>query len=249
MELTGASAMFSVQVDIDVLAAARAVTLSHTARHDADMLLKTTLTEALGGSVVRPWSLHRQVGSVASILGYSAIPIGEIETRLQTSPPSVRAAVNAIHGHALPELEPGKKFRFSVRLCPTIRVTPSKDKSHAHGEQDAFLVAVQRGETNIEREGVYTRYLEERLSGATIELTKLTRFQLLTMTRPHRGASAPASGLAQRVIPDAVLEGILAVKDPAIFKQTLMQGIGRQRAYGRGYVRLEAMRITAIPRH
>ena len=40
--------MFSVQVDIDVLAAARAVALSHTARHDADMLLKTTLTEALG---------------------------------------------------------------------------------------------------------------------------------------------------------------------------------------------------------
>ena len=47
--------MFSVQVDIDVLAAARAVVLSHTARHDADMLLKTTLTEALGGAVVRPW--------------------------------------------------------------------------------------------------------------------------------------------------------------------------------------------------
>ena len=41
--------MFSVQIDIDVLAAARAVTLSHSARHDADMLLKTALTEALGG--------------------------------------------------------------------------------------------------------------------------------------------------------------------------------------------------------
>jgi CRISPR associated protein len=37
----------------------------------------------------------------------------------------------------------------------------------------------------------------------------------------------------------------LAVTDPAIFKQTLMQGVGRQRAYGRGYVRLEAMRINA----
>jgi hypothetical protein len=237
--------MFSVQVDIDVLAAARAVALSRAARHDADMLLKTTLNEALGGAVVRPWSLHRQLGSVASVIGYSAIPVDEIERRLQTSLPSVRGAVKAIYGHTLPEVEPGQKFRFSVRLCPTIRVTPSKDKSHAYGEQDAFLVAVQRRETNIEREGVYTRYLAERLSGATIELTKLTRFQLLTMTRPHRGASAPASGLAQRVIPDAVLEGILAVEDPTIFKQTLMQGIGRQRAYGRGYVRLEAMRISA----
>jgi len=237
--------MFSVQVDIDVLAAARAVTLSHTARHDADMLLKTTLTEALGGAVVRPWSLHRQLGSVASVVGYSAIPINEIETRLQTSLPSVRVAVKAIHGHALPELKSGQKFRFSVRLCPTIRVTPSKDRSHAHGEHDAFLVAVQRGETNIEREGVYTRYLSERLSGAIVEQTKLTRFQLLKMTRPHRGVWAPESGLGQRVIPDAVLEGVLTVTDPAAFKQTLMQGVGRQRAYGRGYIRLEAMRFSA----
>jgi hypothetical protein len=236
--------MFGVQVDVDVLAAARAVTLSHTARRDVDMLLKATLTEALGGAVIRPWSLHHQAGSVASIIGYSAIPIGEIETRLLTSLPSVRSAIKAVHGHPLPAVEPGQKFRFSVGLCPTIRITPSKDRSHAHGEQDAFLVAVQRGETNIERQGVYTRYLVDRLSGATVEGARLTRFQLLKMTRPHRGASAPASGLGQRVVPDAVLEGILTVTDPVVFMQTLMQGVGRQRAYGRGYVRLEEMRLS-----
>lgn len=236
--------MFSIQVDIDVLAAARAVTLSHAARHDVDMLLKTTLTEALGGAVVRPWSLHHQVGSIASVIGYSAMPTREIEIRLLTSLPSLRAAIKEVHGHELPVVEPGQKFRFSVRLCPTIRITPSKDKSHAHGEQDAFLVAVQRGETNIEREGVYTRYFAERLAGAAIERTKLVRFQLVNMTRPHRGASAPTSKVAQRVVPDAVLEGILTVTDPAAFKQTLTQGIGRQRAYGRGYIRLEAMRSS-----
>ena len=48
--------------------------------------------------------------------------------------------------------------------------------------------------------------------------------------------------MAQRVVPDAVLEGIFKVTDPAAFEQTLTQGIGRQRAYGRGYIRLEAMR-------
>ena len=66
--------MFSVQVDVDVVAAARAVTLSHTAKHDLDMLLKTTLTEAFGGAVVRPWLLHRQSGPLAIIVGYSKIP-------------------------------------------------------------------------------------------------------------------------------------------------------------------------------
>ena len=94
--------MFSIQMDIDVLAAARAVSLSHTARHDVDMLLKTTITEALGGPVVRPWSLHRKTGPVATIIGYSAIPLAEIEARLGTALPVVRAAVKTIHGHALP---------------------------------------------------------------------------------------------------------------------------------------------------
>jgi hypothetical protein len=236
--------MFSIQVDIDVLAAARAVTLSHTAKHDLDMLIKTILTEALGGAVVRPWFLYRQTGPVASVVGYSSIPLSDIETRLGMSLPSTRTAIKGVYGHELPTLATGQKFRFSVRLCPTIRVTPSKDKSHAHGEIDAFLVAVQRGEKNIERQGVYTRYLGERLKGATIDAAKLVRFRLEKMSRPHRGASAPPSGVAQRVVPDAVLTGILTVSDPEIFSQTLMHGVGRQRAFGRGYVRLEAARAT-----
>jgi CRISPR system Cascade subunit CasE len=237
--------MFSVQIDVDVLAAARAVTLSHTARHDVDMLIKSALTEAFGGAVVRPWSLHRQAGPVATVIGYSAIPVADIETRLGMALPSIRTAIKALYGHALPILAAGQKFRFSVRLCPTIRVTPSKDKSHAHGEIDAFLVAVQRGETNIEREGVYTRYLIERLKGASVERVKLTRFRLEEMSRPHRGTSARPSSFAQRVVPDAVLGGLLTVVDPTAFAQTLMSGVGRQRAFGRGYVRLEPTRLSA----
>jgi CRISPR system Cascade subunit CasE len=91
---------------------------------------------------------------------------------------------------------------------------------------------------------VYTRYLVERLKGATVERAKLTRFRLEQMSRPHRGASAPPSGLAQRVVPDAVLQGVLTVADPAAFTQALMSGVGRQRAFGRGYVRLEPMRVV-----
>jgi hypothetical protein len=243
MPMSEAINMFSIQVDIDVLAAARVVTLPHTAKHDIDMLLKTVLTEAFGGAVVRPWSLHRQAGPVATVLGYSAIPVADIEMRQGMALPSIRSAIKAVYGHALPVLTAGQKFRFSVRLCPTIRVTPSKDKSHAHGEIDAFLVAVQRGETNINREGVYTRYLTERLKGASVDSTKLTRFRLEQMSRPHRGAAAPSSGIAQRVVPDGVLEGMLTVSDPTLLSQTLMSGVGRQRAFGRGYVRLEPQRL------
>src|SRR5262249_16291649 len=147
--------LYSIQVDIDVLAAARVVTLPHTAKHDLDMLIKAILTEAFGGAVVRPWSLHRQTAQVATVTGYSVISTGDIEARLKLALPSIRTSIKAIYGHALPPLAKDQSFRFSVRLCPTIRITPSKDKSHAHGEIDAFLVAVQRGEKNIDREGVY----------------------------------------------------------------------------------------------
>ena len=148
-------------------------------------------------------------------------------------------AIKAVYGHLLPTLAAGQRLRFSVRLCPTIRITPSKDKSYAHGEIDAFLVAVQRGEKNIDRQSVYSRYLTERLKGANVECATLARFRLEQMSRPHRGASAPASGVAQRVVPDAVLNGILTVSDPIVFSQTMLNGVGRQRAFGRGYIRLE----------
>ena len=241
----GVLQMYSIQVDVDVLAAARVVTLSHTAKHDLDMLIKTILTEAFGGAVVRPWSLHRHSGQIGIVIGYSVIPVADIEMRLKMALPSIQTAINAVHGHALPSFAKDQSFRFSVRLCPTMRITPSKDKSHAHGEIDAFLVAVQRGEKNIDREGVYARYLAERLKGASIERTKLTRFRLLEVTRPHRGASAPPSGVAQRIVPDAVLEGILKVSDPELLLRTLTSGVGRQRAFGRGYVRLEPLRVSA----
>jgi CRISPR system Cascade subunit CasE len=243
--MSEAIAIFSIQVDIDVLAAARAVALPHMAKHDIDMLIKTVLTEAFGGAVVRPWSLHRQGGEVATVLGYSAIPASDIETRQAMALPAIRSAIKAIYGHGLPVLTAGQKFRFSVRICPTIRITPSKDKSHAHGEIDAFLVAVQRGETDINREGVYTRYLIERLKGATVDSVKLTKFRLEQMSRPHRGSSAPPSGISQRVVPDAALEGMLTVSDPQALLRTLMTGVGRQRAFGRGYVRLEPQRLSA----
>jgi CRISPR associated protein len=237
--------MFSIQIDIDITAAARAVSLTHTVRHDEGMLIKTVLTETLGGAVVRPWSLHRQNGSIATILGYSLHSIEEINARLATALPARRSAIRDVYGHELPLPPLGARFRFSVRLCPTIHVTPSKDKSRAHGEQDAFLVAVSRGETGIEREAVYGRYLSERLHGARVEFARLTRFRLEKMTRPHRGASAPATGMAQRMVPDAVLEGIVTVTDPKALMASLISGAGRQRAYGRGYVRLEPIRVAA----
>jgi hypothetical protein len=72
------------------------------------------------------------------------------------------------------------------------------------------------------------------------------QMRLAPILRPHRGSDAPASGYATRTLPDVVLEGVLTVIDPVRFTSTLGTGIGRQRGYGRGYVRLEPARLDVV---
>ena len=57
------------------------------------------------------------------------------------------------------------------------------------------------------------------------------------------GTKRPASGYASRIVPDAVLEGVLTVDDAAAFAETLTAGVGRQRAYGRGFIGLEPLTL------
>jgi hypothetical protein len=240
----------SIQVDIDVPASVRAVSLSHAARHDTDLLLKTILSSAFAGPVIRPWTVHRQDGPVATILGYSTLPADELRQRLALAIPALAGAIRGVHGHAVPAFQPGLVMRFLVRLCPTIHVTPGKDGTaragRRHGERDAFLVAVDQGTEGPTRDGVYRAYLAERLAGARIETCRLLQMRLAPMLRPHRGLSAPPSGYATRTLPDVVLEGVLTVVDPVPFTSTLGDGVGRQRAYGRGYIRLEPARVAAL---
>jgi hypothetical protein len=159
-------------------------------------------------------------------------------------------AIRGVHGHAMPEFQPGAKLRFSVRLCPTIHVTPGREGTaragRRHGERDAFLVAVDQGTEGPTRDGVYRAYLAERLAGAQIETCRLMQMRLAPILRPHRGSDAPASGYATKTVPDVALEGVLTVVDPAPFTSTLGAGVGRQRAYGRGYVRLEPARLAIV---
>src|SRR3712207_3170355 len=105
----------SIQLDIDITTAVRGLSLPHSALHDPDCLVKTLLTEALGGPILRPWAIHCQTGSVASIMGYSVTPVEAVRRRLGTSLPVIRAAVQGVYGHELPEVHKGDRFRFAVR--------------------------------------------------------------------------------------------------------------------------------------
>ena len=228
--------MHNIELRLDITDAARAVTLTHTGLHDSDLLVKTVLTEALAGPVIRPWAVLRQDGRMAVIGGYSLLDAVAVKKRLALASPSLQAAISNIVSAPMPELFLGQSLRFTVRLTPTINVT-------RRGERDAYLVALEAGCTET-REAVYREYLIKRLHGAEIRFVALDRFQLRKATRPHRGKLAPEMGVAMRVMPDATMSGVLVVSDMEMFATTLVHGVGRQRAYGRGMLRLEAPRVA-----
>jgi CRISPR-associated protein Cas6/Cse3/CasE subtype I-E len=224
--------MYNIELRLDITNAARAVTLTHTGLHDSDLLLKTALTESMGGAVIRPWALLRQEAGIAIIGGYSSLDANAIKGRLSLESPALQTAISDIVSAPMPQFAVGQSLRFTVRLTPTINVT-------RRGERDAYIVAREAGRTDT-REAVYSEYLVQRLRGAEVRLVALNRFQLVNATRPHRGKHAPETGVATRVMPDATLSGILVVTDLEVFAKTLLEGVGRQRAYGRGMLRLEA---------
>jgi hypothetical protein len=233
-----------IQVTLDVVAAARhasASGLSHAALRDPGLVFKTALTEAFSGPVVRPWMLHVQRTREAVLLGYSRLAVGEIKDRLALAVPSAREAVLTLHGHALPPLLAKARLRFHGHICPTINVTLGQGRRH--GERDAFLVAADAAGENagLDREEVYARYLAEHLEGASIETCRMTGFRLHKMVRKAEGSG---TGFAARTVPLATLEGLLVVAAPATLAKTLAAGVGRQRAFGCGMIRLEPSPLT-----
>ena len=227
----GATSVHHAEITINFPAAVRAVSLSHTALHDVDLTIKTALTEAFGGPAVRPWSVLRQNGPTVTIVGYSQLDADALRERLSLATPAIR---NAVIRH---RLSARRRSRGAARSL--FGSAYSDSKRHPSG-REGRLPRIPAGSI---REQVYADYLPSRLRGATVNLVRMGRFRLEKITRPHRGDKAPASGFASRIVPDAVLEGVLTVDDPAAFAETLAAGVGRQRAYGRGFVRLEPLAL------
>jgi CRISPR system Cascade subunit CasE len=119
---------------------------------------------------------------------------------------------------------------------PTIRVT--KTEGRRYGERDAFLVKADAAgkEAGLKRDDVYRDYLAERLAGATLEVSRLVQFGLRQFMRPKKDGSVSA-----KTMPQAVIDGHLQVNDPNKFIDVIGTGVGRQRAYGSGMLRLQPL--------
>jgi CRISPR system Cascade subunit CasE len=228
--------MFFAQVPIDFIAAVRHLKpfLQASAFDDETLILKTILWEGLSGGALRPWAVHAKRGPTLIIVGYTQLDTEQLNKRRGLALPSVQAAVGEVTAAPLPTFSSGERFRFSVCVVPTIRVT--KSEGRRYGERDAFLVKADAAgkEAGLKRDDVYRDYLAERLVGATIEVSRLVQFGLRRFMRPKKDGS-----VSSKTMPQAVIEGSLRVDDPAKLIEVISAGVGRQRAYGCGMLRLQ----------
>ena len=233
--------MYHVQAQVDVTAATRHVSTAHpyTPSRDTDFVIKTVLTEAMSGAAIRPWDIAVQSGRMVTIVGYSAMPPDELGQRLALAQPGLREAVQRILGYEMPAIEVGEQLAFSVRVCPTVRCRDEEGKNH---ERDAFLRAIEQGREGVSREQVYAEYLGDRLPGADLAGVHMVRFRLMKRSRKN------GHGYTTITQPDVVLLGTLTVTDPETLRRAMIQGVGRQRAFGCGMLRLRPMPVEAISR-
>jgi CRISPR system Cascade subunit CasE len=230
--------VFLAQVPVDFVAAVRhlKVFLQPSALDDESLILKTILWEGFSGSALRPWAIHAKKGPIVTIVGYTQVDAEQLNKRRALALPSVQAAVGEAIAVSVPSLSATERFRFSICLVPTIRVT--KAEGRRYGERDAFLVKADAAgkDARLIRDDVYRDYLAERLAGATIEASRLVQFRLRRFMRPKKDGS-----VSGKTMPEAVIEGRLRVDDAAKVIEAIGTGVGRQRAYGCGMLRLQPL--------
>jgi CRISPR system Cascade subunit CasE len=228
--------MYLAQVSVNFVDAVRhlKVFMKPSSLDDESLILKTILCEGFGGAMLRPWAVHSQRGPTTIVVGYTEFSAEELNKRRALALPSVQAAVGEAIAVPLPSFSQGEKYRFSIRLTPTVHVT--KSEGRRCGERDAFLVAADKvgKDGGLRRDDVYRDYLAQRLPGATIETGRLAQFRLRKLMRPKADKA-----MAGKQMPEALMEGSIRVDDPATLLAAIGAGIGRQRAYGCGMLRLQ----------
>jgi hypothetical protein len=215
---------------LDLIACVRAARSVHqlppsVVSGDEGVVVSLALAAAFGGhGLVRPWTVARREETQITLMAMG--DVRQLRAVLDLASPFAQEPIRAIR--ELPPVTPknGMRQRFEVRLCPTINRTRAS-------ELDVFLAAVERNGTVPPREQVYVAWLKERIRGARVLHARMTSFTIASAFRPtHRGERR----WVERRYPDVTLNGALIVEDANVFAETLRQGVGRQRGYGRGWV-------------
>lgn len=219
----------------------------HSPQGDLGYALHALLRAAFGEQAPQPFSYQ---GERSGLLAYSQLGAQELTELAALAPPDVAAALGLDAGPDCPGLSArafpqqwraGAVLGFEVRVRPVQR---SKDR-----ERDVFLAAVEQakaaGEEQtapLQREAVYTRWLEEQLAAqdaARLLDATMRRFQLTDVVRRTQPDADDGRKRRQVGGPDAVFTGHLQIQDPAAFAALVARGLGRHRAFGFGMLLLK----------
>lgn len=226
---------------------------------DPGYLWHFALRKAFGTLAPQPFrSLERSRPAApghVQLLGYSPADQGELCDALALAAPDLERVFppDQVRSKALLPFAAGRRLAFETRICPIVRCK-SCDGSHQR-ELDVFVHhASKTPDQPIDRATVYRDWLGTRLAagGAHMIDARMTSFRLPPLVRRRHaspgGRTATREAPARRLRakdgrksarrPDVVLEGILEVREPEIFAQSLAAGIGRHRAFGFGMLLL-----------
>lgn len=179
------------------------------------------LAERFGSDAPKGFWIHNPSVEDLHILFYSRTDADSLNSRHDGEP---------VLSKPFPRLKPGASCEFETCVCPVRRTRKGTEK-------DAFLVHLdQKGKED--RETVYHKWLQERLPGANVLLCRLTSFHLNRVVRRKQGSDREP---VKVVRPVAVLRGYLEVTSDT-FNDQLFRGVGRNRTFGYGFLRVWPMR-------
>lgn len=224
---------------------------------DPGYIVHGALANIFGDHAPKPFYLlpSREVGALTRsgeiagnrivVLGYSSISEQELRERANSESPLGAEIVDwgETRIKKMPTLfSPGKRLLLTLKFCPVVRARYfSESRDDKWDELDAYLAAIQNAKkydhdlSTITRPQVYHDWILSRLekSGIAVESANITSFQLVNFKRRDRSRK-----FVHMRRPAAEVQALVSIQDPALFRSSLINGVGRHKAFGFGMIRL-----------
>lgn len=205
---------------------------------DEGRALHHALGEVFGPKSLQPFRLMITPHKMdAVIYAYSTLSYDELRQNIQISPPDIEGVFDCSglrHKTLETWFSQEHRLGFDIRIRPIRRLRNEDRKIKSGREIDVYQHAVENHidepewKNDNSRESVYLAWLAERFgSAAILESANLVRFQR-TIAARDRSIEGP----------DAVIQGVVRVKDEEAFASLISKGVGRHKAYGYGMILL-----------
>ena len=234
--------LYMIEMSLDPIALHKFLHLQGFARRPEDIDfgygIHAWLGAAFGLLAPKPWRLFMDRRRPPRLLGYASHDADELREYMAAFADPVAARVCGVSGDiaskAMPFIGAGRSLGFEVLCCPVGRKTGSGI------EKDIFLIAADNTETDeLDRSSVYCKWILERLEqrGVSVSSVELSGFKHVRQMRQTNRVDGRRR-VRYLIRPHAEFRGILTVTDPEGFRELLMTGVGRHRAFGYGMILL-----------